>query len=96
MTHRLFHIVGEYGLVIVFINVLVDQLGMPVPAAPTLVVAGAIAAGGELPLAPLFLWSMLACLIADCGWYLIAQIYVGAGYAVEGAGDTQPRGSSTT
>jgi membrane protein DedA with SNARE-associated domain/rhodanese-related sulfurtransferase len=75
LTHQLFLIIGEYGVVIVFINVLVDQLGIPVPAVPTLVVAGAIAANGQMPLVSLFLGSVLACLIADCGWYLIGQLY---------------------
>ena len=75
MTHQLFIVVGEYGLVIVFFNVLVDQLGIPVPAVPTLVVAGAIAANGRLPLGLLFGSSVLACVIADCTWYLIGQIY---------------------
>ena len=75
MTHQLFLIVGEYGLVIVFLNVLADQIGIPVPAVPTLVVAGAIAANGQLPLGLLFLCALLACVIADCGWYLIGQIY---------------------
>jgi membrane protein DedA with SNARE-associated domain/rhodanese-related sulfurtransferase len=28
-----------------------------------------------LPLAPLFAWSVLACLIADCGWFAIGQLY---------------------
>jgi membrane protein DedA with SNARE-associated domain/rhodanese-related sulfurtransferase len=75
LTHELFVIVGEYGVIIVFINVLVDQFGIPVPAVPTLVVAGAIAAHGQLPLGRLFLCAVLACLIADCGWYLTGQIY---------------------
>lgn len=75
MTHQLFLQVGHYGLIIVFINVLVDQLGLPVPAVPTLVVAGAIAANGQLPLPTVFLLAVLACLAADCGWYLVGQIY---------------------
>jgi membrane protein DedA with SNARE-associated domain/rhodanese-related sulfurtransferase len=75
LTHQLFLVVGQYGLIIVFINVLVDQIGFPVPAVPTLVVAGAIAANGQLPLVPLFACSVLACLLADCGWYFIGQVY---------------------
>lgn len=75
MTHQLFLAIGQYGLVIVFINVLVDQIGLPVPAVPTLIVAGGIAADGQLPLALLFVWSVFACLIADCGWYFIGQTY---------------------
>jgi membrane protein DedA with SNARE-associated domain/rhodanese-related sulfurtransferase len=75
LTQQLFLEVGQYGLVIVFINVLASQIGLPVPVVPTLIVAGAIAADGQLPMAPLFVWSVLACLIADCAWYAIGQIY---------------------
>jgi membrane protein DedA with SNARE-associated domain/rhodanese-related sulfurtransferase len=62
-------------LMIVVINVLLDQIGLPVPAVPTLIVAGAIAADGQMPLASLFVWSVIACLVADCGWYLIGERY---------------------
>lgn len=75
MTHQLVLLIGQYGLVIVVGNVLLDQVGLPVPALPTLIVAGAIAADGQLSLAELFVFSTLACLIADCGWYLLGQIY---------------------
>jgi membrane protein DedA with SNARE-associated domain/rhodanese-related sulfurtransferase len=75
VSQQLFHAIGQYGLSIVFINVLIDEIGLPVPAVPTLVVAGAIAADGRLPLAPLFALSVLACFIADCGWYFIGQTY---------------------
>jgi membrane protein DedA with SNARE-associated domain/rhodanese-related sulfurtransferase len=56
-------------------NVLLDQIGLPVPAVPTLIVAGAIAADGQMPLSALFAWSVIACLVADCGWYLVGQKY---------------------
>jgi membrane protein DedA with SNARE-associated domain/rhodanese-related sulfurtransferase len=75
LAHQLFLAIGQYGLIIVFINILVDQIGLPVPAVPTLIIAGALAAERQLPLAPLFAWSVFACLIADCGWYLIGQRY---------------------
>jgi membrane protein DedA with SNARE-associated domain/rhodanese-related sulfurtransferase len=75
LAQQLLLVVGQYGLIIVFINVLVDQIGLPVPAVPTLVVAGAIGSDGGLPLAPIFLCSVLACCLADCGWYFIGQVY---------------------
>jgi len=56
-------------------NVLLDQIGLPVPAVPTLIVAGAIAADGQMPLSALFAWSVIACLVADCTWYLVGQKY---------------------
>ena len=75
MSHHLALLVGQYGLLIVGVNVLLDQIGLPVPAVPTLVVAGAVAANGNLALVPLFLLSVGACLAPDCGWYLVGQIY---------------------
>jgi membrane protein DedA with SNARE-associated domain/rhodanese-related sulfurtransferase len=75
MTEDLIASIGQYGLLIVFINVLVDQIGLPVPAVPTLVIAGALAADGRLPAAALFFWSVTACVMADCGWYFIGQTY---------------------
>jgi membrane protein DedA with SNARE-associated domain/rhodanese-related sulfurtransferase len=75
LTHELSLAIAHYGMMIVFVNVLVDQIGLPVPAVPTLIVAGAVAADGKLPFAALFAWSVAACLLADCGWYLIGQKY---------------------
>lgn len=65
----------SYGVMIVAANVLLEQIGLPVPAVPTLIVAGAIAADGELPLPSLFVSSVIACLAADCGWYLVGERY---------------------
>jgi membrane protein DedA with SNARE-associated domain/rhodanese-related sulfurtransferase len=75
LTQELTLAIAHFGLMIVFVNVLVDQIGVPVPAVPTLIVAGAVAADGKLPLAALFAWSVAGCLLADCGWYLIGQKY---------------------
>jgi len=75
LTQQILLAIAQYGIAVVVINVLLDQIGLPVPAVPTLIVAGAIAADGRLPMWPLFLWSVIACLAADCGWYLLGQIY---------------------
>jgi membrane protein DedA with SNARE-associated domain/rhodanese-related sulfurtransferase len=75
VTHDLVANLGPYGLTIVFVNVLLDQIGLPVPAVPTLIVAGAIAARGGMSLPALFTGSVLACLAADCGWYWIGERY---------------------
>jgi membrane protein DedA with SNARE-associated domain/rhodanese-related sulfurtransferase len=64
---------AQNGLTIVAFNVLLNQIGLPVPAIPTLIVAGALAANGQLPMAPLFILCVAACLIPDCGWYLVGQ-----------------------
>lgn len=75
MTHQLVLGLAHYGLMIVVVNVLLDQIGLPVPAVPTLVVAGAVAADGRLSLPAVFIGAVLACLAADCAWYLVGQKY---------------------
>jgi membrane protein DedA with SNARE-associated domain/rhodanese-related sulfurtransferase len=75
LTQQLLSCIGQYGLIIVFVNVLVEQIGLPIPAIPTLVIAGALAADGQLSPAALFFWSLVACLMADCGWYFIGRTY---------------------
>jgi len=75
LTHELVLLVTQYGLLVVGANVLLDQIGLPVPAFPTLIVAGAAAAGGSLPMGPLLMWSVIACLLPDCAWYLVGQFY---------------------
>jgi membrane protein DedA with SNARE-associated domain/rhodanese-related sulfurtransferase len=73
LNHELLSGFGQYGLAFVVGNVLLDQLGLPVPAVPTLIVAGAVAAHGRMSLPALFMGSVIACLAADCGWYLIGE-----------------------
>src|SRR6266403_2999425 len=75
MMHNLFASLGQYGVGIVFVNVLLNQPGPPVPAVPTLIIAGGIAAGGQMQLLTLFFSSIAACVMADSGWYLIGQKY---------------------
>jgi membrane protein DedA with SNARE-associated domain/rhodanese-related sulfurtransferase len=62
-------------LAIVAFNVLLNQIGLPVPVVPTLVLAGAITASGQQPLGPVFLAAVGACLLADSGWYWVGQKY---------------------
>jgi membrane protein DedA with SNARE-associated domain/rhodanese-related sulfurtransferase len=68
-------LVAQYGLTLVFINVLVEQVGLPVPAVPTLVIAGALAAAGELSAAAVFGVAVLACFIGDGLWFAGGRIY---------------------
>lgn len=66
---------SPFGLWLIFLNVLAEQLGLPVPTLPTLVVAGALAASGRLPAAGVFALALLACLIGDSTWYLAGRAY---------------------
>jgi membrane protein DedA with SNARE-associated domain/rhodanese-related sulfurtransferase len=62
-----------HGLPIIFGAVFLDQMGVPIPAVPWLLAAGALAATGK------FHWLMglelavLACLIADIFWFYLGR-----------------------
>ena len=70
MMLELAALIGQYGLLIIFALVLLEQLGLPLPGLPALVVAGALAAGGGLSLPALFGAAVLACLIGDAAGIL--------------------------
>jgi len=68
-------LVAQYGLALVFANVLLEQVGLPLPAVPTLVVAGALAAQGKLSLIALFAVAFAACVVGDTLWYAAGRRY---------------------
>ena len=74
MSQNLIWLITQYGLILVTANVFVDQLGLPVPAMPTLILAGAIATG-TLGLTSLFAAAVLACIVPDCVWFLVGRRY---------------------
>jgi membrane protein DedA with SNARE-associated domain/rhodanese-related sulfurtransferase len=63
-------LIEQYGLWLVFANVLALQLGLPLPAYPTLIVVGAVAARGHFSMPQVVAVSVLACALADVSWYL--------------------------
>jgi membrane protein DedA with SNARE-associated domain/rhodanese-related sulfurtransferase len=65
----------HFGPLIVFLVVFIDQLGIPVPAMPVLIVAGSSFGASRPQLALLFALAVLACLGADFLWYLIGRTY---------------------
>lgn len=65
----------DYRILVIAANVLANQLGIPVPAIPTLVVAGALAAQGQLSGAQLFAGAVTACVLADSVWFLAGRTY---------------------
>ncbi|MET3117454.1 membrane protein DedA with SNARE-associated domain/rhodanese-related sulfurtransferase [Undibacterium sp. GrIS 1.8] len=73
MMQSLIHLAQQYGLIIVFGNVLLMQLGLPLPTVPTLIISGTLAADGQVSLAALLAVTLLASLIGDTVWYLIGQ-----------------------
>jgi membrane protein DedA with SNARE-associated domain len=53
----------------VFVLVLANQAGVPIPATPSLLAAGALAAGGRLSFSVVLAAAVAAALSADLVWY---------------------------
>lgn len=68
-------LLAQHGLSLVFANVLVAQLGLPIPAVPMLVVAGALVADGTLSLPALAAAVVVASLMGDTPWYFAGRRY---------------------
>ncbi|WP_322105617.1 VTT domain-containing protein [Paraburkholderia sp. J41] len=64
----------DFGVGAVFLSVLVTQLGVPVPAAPVLILAGTMAAGGETSYASLLVAAVVATLLADSLWFAAGRM----------------------
>lgn len=72
-------LLGQHGLLLVFANVFLAQVGVPLPAVPLLVVAGALVAQGGIALAPLLAVIVVASMLGDTPWYIAGRRY---GYRV--------------
>ena len=68
-------LIAHYGLALIFANVLAEQLGAPLPAIPTLVVAGALAADGQISAWAVFAVAFIACFIGDGVWFIAGRFY---------------------
>lgn len=77
--NTLSHLLAQHGLTLVFANVLLSQLGLPLPAVPMLIVAGALIAEGTLQVIPLAAVVIVASLMGDVPWYFAGRRY---GYGV--------------
>lgn len=73
--HDMQSLLAQHGLLIVFGNVLLAQLGLPLPAMPMLIIAGAFAASGELSFAAILGVTLAASLLGDLPWYFAGRRY---------------------
>ncbi len=69
------HILLLYGYLLLFGWVLVEQLGLPLPATPVLLAAGALSAEGQISFSLALLAGLLAALASDSAWFLIGRRY---------------------
>jgi membrane protein DedA with SNARE-associated domain/rhodanese-related sulfurtransferase len=64
-----------YGYFLLFAWVLVEQFGIPLPATPVLLAAGALSAQHKISFPEALLAGVLACLISDTSWFFIGKRY---------------------
>ncbi|MEC5385262.1 DedA family protein/thiosulfate sulfurtransferase GlpE [Uliginosibacterium sp. H3] len=74
MQHIL-ELFNQHGPLLVFLQVLVEQLGAPIPAVPTLMVAGALSMDGSLSASTVLMLAVLGSSIANFAWYLAGRRY---------------------
>src|SRR6266705_6311541 len=63
----------RHGGLVVFAVVLAEQVGLPIPAVPVLLAAGALAGVGKTNIAWVILLGFAACLIGDLVWYYLGR-----------------------
>ncbi|HEV8439660.1 MAG TPA: VTT domain-containing protein [Methylomirabilota bacterium] len=63
----------QHGYAVVFGWVFAEQIGLPIPAIPILLAAGALAGTGRLSLLPVLILAAVASLVSDVIWYWIGR-----------------------
>lgn len=71
--HRAFEFLIHHGHAVLFVWVLVEQLGVPVPAMPLLLAAGALAGAGRMSYFDSLLFAMLGAVVADSVWFHLGR-----------------------
>jgi len=69
------HILIVYGYLLLFVWVLVEQFGIPLPATPVLLSAGALSAEHEISFGLALGAALVGCLASDTAWFLIGRKY---------------------
>jgi membrane protein DedA with SNARE-associated domain/rhodanese-related sulfurtransferase len=77
--NEIFNQLEVHGSLLVGFNVLLQQLGLPIPAVPTMMIAGALAAASRINGVATFALSVGAALAADLIWFWAGRRY---GYPV--------------
>ncbi len=67
--------IAQWGAAAVFVTVLLTRLGVPLPSAPLLVLAGSAVASGWLAFSHVLLAAVAAALLGDSAWFCAGRIY---------------------
>lgn len=63
----------KHGYVVLFVSVLAQQLGVPLPSTPFIVAAGALARSGQLSFTAVLIIAWGAAMVADLVWFEIGR-----------------------
>jgi membrane protein DedA with SNARE-associated domain len=72
-VNRLVALIVHHGTPLIWLNVFVEQLGIPIPAVPTLVIAGALSRDGKMSSTLVIAGSVIATVIADSIWFFLGR-----------------------
>ncbi|RFU45122.1 cytochrome P460 [Paraburkholderia sp. DHOC27] len=67
--------ISTWGGAVVFLNVFLTRLGVPIPAVPVLLLAGSAVAGGRLSIWYVLPAAVVAALIGDGIWFTAGRLY---------------------
>ncbi|HYR38667.1 MAG TPA: VTT domain-containing protein [Methylomirabilota bacterium] len=70
----LLDVLVRYGYLVVFAWVFAEQIGLPIPAMPVLLAAGAMAGTGRSSLVLVLVVAAIASLVSDVIWYWIGRV----------------------
>ena len=68
----------HYAYLIIFVWILAEQLGMPVPSIPILLTAGSLTATHKLSLSLVLISLVAGCFVSDSVWYLLGKRFGGS------------------
>ena len=71
----LLEFVARYGYSLVFFSIFIEQMGLPLPGVPILIVTGAMARTGEFALPGVVGSALAGALFADLIWYRLGRRY---------------------
>jgi len=71
---EIFPFLVEHGYALIFVWVFLDQAGLPLPAIPLLLAAGALVGMGEMALVPVVLLVVFASVPVDLFWFWLGRL----------------------
>lgn len=72
-SSHIFSLFLQYGYIAVFLGVMLDNSGFPMPGEIILLLAGSLVASGDFALAPAVLAAAAGALLSDSIWYAIGR-----------------------